>query len=257
MKYTDALCEKDFTIIKQLNKFTDQETLLRSIDKLKSNSNAQTAERLANLYPIRLKELAKYSHCTEIAKDFSDCTIPIVYDSSQDIDRNKYYALYGEQFFNDTGRRDVFHGIVKASSRKLALTKYPMVGEKRINKDATKMIASNTLQGKKITSYHRIKELNEDFIDLKTVADNYFKETGVRLLEDISTLVMTADHRHLFSPLKHSIYENGFYVGITSDLNLSVLRSTKIDRKTMTTLLWYYIGFTPEQIEYRLSNWSF
>lgn len=256
MKYTDALCEKDFTIIKQLNKFTDQETLLQSIDKLIANANLKKAERLTTLYPIRLKELRESAYVYYKNEEFADCTIPIVYNYSQDTSLNKYYVLYGENVCKDTGKRYIFHKIIKAPSRKLALMKSVMCGKNKINKEATKMISLTTIFGKEWIVYSRIKEIKEEIIDLKTIADNYFMETGIRLLENVSSLFLKNYYNDLYSSLKSSIYENGFYVGITSDLNLSMFRSQKIDKKTMNTLLWYYIGFTPKQIEYRLSNES-
>lgn len=253
MKYTNALCEKDFTIIKQLNKFTDQETLLQSIDKLIANANLKTAERLTTLYPIRLKELRESAYIYYMNEEFADCTIPIAYNYSQDTNLNKYYVLYGEKVSKTTGRRYIFHKVNKAPSRKLALIRSVICGKNKINKEATKMISSTKVFGKEWIVYSHIREIKEEIIDLKTVADNYFMETGIRLLEDVSTLVLKNHYNESYSSLKSSIYENGFYVGITSDLNFSVLRSTKIDKKTMNTLLWYYIGFTPEQIEYKLS----
>lgn len=254
MKYTDAQCEKDFTIIKQLNKFTNPEILLQSIDKLIANANLKTAERLTTLYPIRLKELRESAYIHYKNEEFADCTIPISYNYSQDTSLNKYYVLYGEKFLRNTEKKRIFHKIIKAPSRKLALMKAVTCGKNKINKEATKMISSTEIFGKGWIVYSRIKEIKEEIIDLKTVADNYFMENGIRLLEDVSTLVLRNYYIESYLSLKSSIYENGFFVGITNDLNLAVLRSQKIDEKTIKTLLYHYIGFTPKQIEYRLSN---
>lgn len=267
MKYTDAQCEKDFTIIKQLNKFTNPEILLQSVDKLIANANLKTAERLTTLYPIRLEELRKEKYILKKNKEkekyimekneeFADCTIPFARGNFQDTGLIKHYVLYSETLSKDTEKRYIFHDVKKASSRKLALMRsvaYGAYGKKKINKEATKMIGLTKIFGEELIRYSCIREIKEEIIDLKTVADNYFMETGIRLLENISTLVLKNYFNEPYSSLKSSIYENGFYVGITDDLNSSILRSTKIDKKTMNTLLWYYIGFTPEQIEYKLS----
>lgn len=261
MKYTNALCEKEFAIIRQLNKFTDHETLSKSIDKLFANADLKTTERLVTLYSIRLEELKEsaYINCTN--KEFADCIIPIpydnAYDNSQDTNLVKYYVLYGEEISKDTGKRLIFHKVQKAPSRKLVLISSITHGKAKINKEATRMITLTKAYGKEWIEYYRIREIEKGTIDLKTVADNYFMETGIRLLENVPTLVIKNYHSYLYSTFCSDIYEDNSFVGVALNFNLSTLRSQKIDKKTMITLLWYYIGFTPEQIEYRLSNESF
>ena len=257
MKYTNAQCEKDFTIIRKLNQFTDQETFMESVNRLISNADSETAERLTTLYPVRLEELERNAYLFEKNKEFSDCIIPFIYkifyEVFQDASLNKYYILYGEKISKNTGKRYITYTIKRASSRELALMKVLLHEKSKINEDATKIISLSRIANREWIMYSRLREIKEGTVDLKAVADKYFMETGIRLLDNVSRLVMKNRYNSQYSIFSSNIFEDTFLVGTANNLRLSVFQCRKTDRKTMITLLLYYIGFTPEQIEHQMS----
>ena len=259
MKYTNALCEKDFTIIRKLNQFTDQETFMESVNRLISNSNAKTAERLKALYPIRLKEFAKHSYCKEIDRDFSDCIFPLVYKRFDNTVPRKNYIIYGEAIINKGEERNLFYYTHINLSKNNAFfqeTRFDRYDICQINEACTKVRTSVSLPQRLIERYYYIKEFKEGTVDLNQLADKYFEETGTKLLNANISLTMEiiceTYHRYFTS----IIYENGRNIGRTWNFQIIRLLPQHIDEKTIETLLLYYIGFTPEQIEYHLNRYK-
>lgn len=253
MKYTNALCEKDFTIIKQLNQFTDPDTFMESVNKLINNVGFQTAERLQALYPIRLKELSKYSHYTEIAKEFSDCTIRLTYKRFDDTAPLKNYIVYGEKFVDKGKKQSLFYHTYKEHCERNAFfqeTRFNCCDVCQTNEDYTKTRTVLSFQQHSLERYYRIQEFQEGIVNLNQVADNYFKETGKKLLNNDISLTMEIAYDYDFRCFITIIYENGKNIGRTWNFQRIHFLSQYIDEKAIKTLLLYYIGFTPKQIEY-------
>lgn len=253
MKYTNALCEKDFTIIKQLNQFTDPDTFMESVNKLINNVSFQTAEHLKTLYPIRQKELSKYSHYKEIAKEFSDCTIRLTYKRFDNTTPLKNYIVYGEKIVDKGKEISLFYRTYKKQFGLNALlqeARFDYFDVCQTNEDYTKARIIASVRQRSIERYYRIKEFQEGTVNLNRVADKYFEETGEKLLNNDISLTMEIAYDYDFRCFITIIYENGKNIGRTWNFQRIHFLSQYIDRKTIRTLLLYYIGFTPEQIEH-------
>ena len=258
MKYTDALCEKDFAIIKQLNQFKDPDTFMESVNKLITNANSATAERLKALYPIRLKEFAKHSYCRETDRDFSDCIFPLVYERFDNTVPRKNYIIYGEEIINKGEKSLFYHTHINLSKNNAFYqeTRFDRWDICQINEACTKVRTSLSLPQRLIERYYYIKEFKEGTVDFNQLADKYFEETGAKFLNDGIFLTMKITYDTDYRCFTSVIYENGRNIGRTWNFQIIRLLPQHIDEKTIETLLLYYIGFTPEQIEYKLSRKS-
>ena len=252
MKYTNALCEKDFAIIKQLNQFTDPDTFMESVNKLINNANLTTAERLKTLYPIRLKELSECSYYTEIDREFSDCTIPLAYKSFDNIASLKNYIVYGEEIIDKGKERSLFYKTYREQFRRNAFfqeTRFDCWDVCKRNEACTKARASLSSPRHPIERYYRIKVFQEGTVNLNQLANKYFEETGTKLLDNDISLIMVTAYDTKLRCFTTIIYENGKNIGRAWNFQLIHFLSQYIDEKTIRTLL-YYIGFTSEQIEH-------
>lgn len=243
-----ASCEKDFAIIKQLNQFIDPETFIQSVNRLISNADSKTAERLTALYPIRFREISspQYLYYKKMVKEFEDCTIPLMYEKIDNTIPLKNYIVYGESFKNRGNQRQLFYNTYRASSKRNAF--YKELGSKlcKTNENCTKMKLIYSSPSVFSEIYFRIKEFQEGTVDLNQLADKYFDKKGKRLLDGIF-LTMKTTYDTDENCFKSIIYENGKIIGKAYDFKIDRLIPYEIDKASLSILLLYYIGFTPRQ----------